>query len=317
MAQAQHQRRDGQRRDGQHEAAPELLDRCEVEPLLLARSPPLARLRCHGVPSPDGCLRSWGMRAVQGHVQLVAVAAVVADRRARAGRRRSGSSRSKASTGSPSSTSRWWARSASAASARTVCSAVSTARPYSRREQLVERPAEVVAGRGRAAGGGVPPGLERHRLARRRSAPARPARPSARRSRPNHAATSAGGATASTRTTRVDGVFPRRRMSWVNEARCRWDCTAGSRDEGALALHPAQRTLGDERLDGAAHGGARDGVRLHQLALGGDRRCRGEVGGGHRGQHGAQLHVLGLGAVGDPEAVATSSGTSSPSPRWS
>ena len=175
------------------------------------------------------------------------------------------------------------------------------------REQLVERLLEVVPVEAGQEAAGVPPRLERHRLPCRAVARARPARPSARRRARTTSATSAGGATASTRTTRVDGVFPRRRMSWVNEARCRCDCTRGRRDERALALHPAQHALGDERLDGAAHGGARDGIRLHQLALGGDRAVGCQLGGGHPGQHGAQLRVLRLGAVGDRRAARSSS----------
>ena len=110
------------------------------------------------------------------------------------------------------------------------------------------------------------------------------------------AATSAGGRSSSTPSSRVDGVSPRRRMSWLNDARCSRLSSRGRATKVPLAVDPVQQAVGDQAVDGLAHRRPGHGVRRHQLALGGDRGVRGQLAGGQLGQRVAQLGVLGAGA---------------------
>ena len=75
----------------------------------------------------------------------------------------------------------------------------------------------------------------------------------------------------------MDGVSPRRRMSWLNDARCSRLSSRGRDDERALAVDPVQQPVGDQALDRLAHGRPGHVVGRHQLALGGDRRVGPEL----------------------------------------
>ena len=106
---------------------------------------------------------------------------------------------------------------------------------------------------------------------------------------------SAGSATQES--SRVVGRCPRRRMSWVNDARCSWLSTRGTGDDGALAGDLGESAVGDEAGDGGAHRRAADPVMGHEVALGRDHRAGGELAVDRREQRLAQLHVLRDGAV--------------------
>ena len=89
-------------------------------------------------------------------------------------------------------------------------------------------------------------------------------------------ATSAGGLVSSIgqqQARRGDQAAPAHVLGERREVQAALDAGAGH--EGALGLDPVEQAAGDEAVDGLAHGGARDVVGRHQLALGRDRRPRG------------------------------------------
>ena len=95
------------------------------------------------------------------------------------------------------------------------------------------------------------------------------------------------------------GSSPRRRMSWLNDARCSRLSSRGRATNVPLPWIRCSSPSATRLVDGLAHRRPGHVVRRHQLALGGDRGVRRQLGRGQVGQRVAQLRVLGAGTVGD------------------
>ncbi len=166
-------------------------------------------------------------------------------------------------------------------------------------EERVERAGEVLGVEVGEQRTGVPPLLDRHRLTVREP----------------HAVDPPGGA-ARTEAQRLDDLGRGALLVDEHQARRGVEAAAahvvgerrqvqpaldaGTGDEGALALDPVEQAARDQAVDRLAHGGARDVVRRHELALRRDGRVRTELAGRQVGQRVAELRVLGPGAVVDP-----------------
>ncbi len=155
-------------------------------------------------------------------------------------------------------------------------------------------------GRG-AAASGYQPVLQRDRLPVGQPDPVEPPCLGRRAPRSSAAATSAGGRSRSTPSSRVDGVRPRRRMSWLNDARCRRLSSRGRATKVPLPWIRWSSPSAIRLVDRLAYRRPRDVVRRHQLALGRDRGVRAPA----RGRPGRPARRVSCACLGRGPSVMT------------